>query len=174
MRTTSVVLVLLFAFVTAGAQEPAAPTPPTTITPATTISTPPPSTEAVAPAAKPATVVLREGTPVQLKFAQALSSKTAAEEDPVIFTVAEDVVVDGVVVTKAGTFATGTVSHARRAGMMGKPGELNVRLSHMKCAEHKIKLRGSKGKEGEGKEGTAVALTTERVQEVLKKQSSST
>lgn len=37
--------------------------------------------------------------------------------------------------------------NAKKAGMMGKAGD------------QRIRLRGSKGKEGEGKVGTAVALT---------------
>jgi hypothetical protein len=114
---------------------------------------------AVVPAASQENVVLREGTPVNLKFAQSLSSKTAGEDDPVNFVVAEDLVVDGFIVARAGTFATGSVSHSKRAGMLGKAGELNIRLSHLKCGDRKIKLRGSQGKEGQGKEGTAVALT---------------
>lgn len=114
---------------------------------------------AVVPAASQEKVVLREGTPVNLKFAQSLSSKTAGEDDPVNFVVAEDLVVDGFVVAKAGTFATGSVSHSKRAGMLGKAGELNIRLSHLKCGDRRIKLRGSQGKEGQGKEGTTVALT---------------
>ena len=43
--------------------------------------------------------------------------------------------------------------------MMGKAGELNVRLNYLKVGDNKVKLRGSKGKEGEGKLGATVALT---------------
>ena len=43
--------------------------------------------------------------------------------------------------------------------MMGRAGELNMRLEHLKVGDDRVKLRGSKGKEGQGKEGTAVALT---------------
>ena len=43
--------------------------------------------------------------------------------------------------------------------MMGKAGELNMRLEHLKVGDQRVRLRGSKGKEGEGKVGTAVALT---------------
>ncbi len=138
----------------AAAQNPTPPQEPTQ---------PAPETQAAAPAATPAQaeekIVLREGTEVKLKFAQALTSKTAAEEDPVNFLLAEDLVVGDLVVAKAGAMATGVVSHAKRAGMMGKAGELNIRLSHLKAGEKKIKLRGTHGKEGQGKEGTAVALT---------------
>jgi len=42
---------------------------------------------------------------------------------------------------------------------MGKAGELNIRLEYLKVGETRIKIRGTQGKEGQGKEGTAVALT---------------
>jgi hypothetical protein len=43
--------------------------------------------------------------------------------------------------------------------MMGKAGELNMRLEHLTVGDQRVRLRGSKGKEGEGKEGDTVALT---------------
>lgn len=102
---------------------------------------------------------LKEGEDVKLKFAQELSSKTASEGDTVNFVVADDVKVGDVVVIKAGTKAVGTVTNAKRAGMMGKGGELNVRLDHLKAGDTKVRLRGSKGKEGDSKTGQSVALT---------------
>lgn len=104
-------------------------------------------------------LVLREGTDVKLKFADDLSSKTATEGDPVSLILDEDLKVGDVVVAKAGCKATGTVSNAKKAGMMGKAGELNMRLEHLTVGDERVRLRGSKGKEGQGKEGTAVALT---------------
>jgi hypothetical protein len=114
------------------------------------------STATPSPAGK---LVLKEGTDVKLKFADDLSSKTANEGDPVNLILDEDLTVDGVVVAKAGCKATGSITNAKKAGMMGKAGELNMRLEHLKVGDQKIRLRGSKGKEGEGKAGTAVALT---------------
>ena len=104
-------------------------------------------------------LVLKEGTDVKLKFADDLSSKTASEGDPVNLVLDEDLKVGDVVVVKAGAKATGAITNAKKAGMMGKGGELNLRLEHLKAGDHRIRLRGSKGKEGEGKVGTAVALT---------------
>jgi hypothetical protein len=43
--------------------------------------------------------------------------------------------------------------------MMGKAGELNVRLDYLKAGDVKVRLRGAKGKEGESGTGAAVALT---------------
>lgn len=102
---------------------------------------------------------LTEGTEVELKFVDALSSKTAAEGDAVNLTLAEDLKVGDVVVAKAGAKGVGTISHSKKAGMLGKAGELNMRIEYLKVGDNRIRLRGSKGKEGEGKEGTMIALT---------------
>jgi hypothetical protein len=104
-------------------------------------------------------VVLKEGTDVKLTFAQDLSSKTASEGDTVNFLLAEDLTVGGVVVAKAGAKAVGTVSNAKKAGMMGKSGELNVRLEHLTVNGSRVRLRGNKGKTGDDKTGQAVVLT---------------
>jgi hypothetical protein len=128
---------------------PVAPPPP-----AATVTAPP-----ATPAAPPAKLVLKEGSDVKLKFADDLSSKLAAEGDPVKLVLDEDIRVGDVVVVKAGALATGTVTNAKKAGMMGKAGELNMRLEHLKAGDERVRLRGSKGKEGEGKEGETVALT---------------
>ncbi len=102
---------------------------------------------------------LAEGTEVELKFVDALSSKTAAEGDPVNLALAEDIKVGDVVVAKAGAKAVGSITHAKKAGMLGKAGELNMRIEHLKTGDNRVRLRGSKGKEGEGKEGTMIVLT---------------
>jgi hypothetical protein len=112
-----------------------------------------------APAVPATKLVLKEGTDVKLKFADDLSSKTATEGDPVNLVLDEDLKVGDVVVVKAGAKATGTVTNAKKAGMLGKAGELNMRLEHLKAGDQRVKIRGSKGKEGQGKEGTMIALT---------------
>jgi len=107
----------------------------------------------------PAKLTLKEGTDVKLKFAQDLSSKTATDDDPVNLVLDEDLKVGEVTVVKAGAKALGTVTHAKKAGMMGKGGELNLRLEYLVTGDSRMRLRGTKGKEGEGKVGAAVALT---------------
>jgi|HubBroStandDraft_6_1064221.scaffolds.fasta_scaffold01201_11 hypothetical protein len=134
----------------AQAQEPA----PAPQSPALQPQTPQPTT--APPTGK---LVLREGTDVKLKFADDLSSKTAEEGDPVNLILDEDVKVGDVVVAKAGCKAVGEITNAKKAGMMGKAGELNLRLEHLTVGDQRVRLRGIKGKEGEGKVGTAVALT---------------
>lgn len=105
------------------------------------------------------TYLLKEGTEVNLKFAQDLSSKTAAEDDRVNFELAEDLKVGEIIVAKAGAKAVGTVTRAKKSGMFGKGGELNVRLEYLKVGDVRVRLRGNKGKEGEDKTGTTVVLT---------------
>lgn len=120
-----------------------------------------PKPPAVAAPAQPAPErpTLKEGSDVNLKFAQDLSSKTSTEGDSVNLVLDQDLKVGDVVVAKAGAKALGTITHAKKAGMMGHAGELNMRLEYLLVGDTRLKLRGSKGKEGQGKEGTAVALT---------------
>lgn len=96
---------------------------------------------------------------MKLKFAQDVSSKTAEDGDPVNLVLDEDLKVGDVVVAKAGCKAVGAITNAKKAGMMGKAGELNLRLEHLTVGDTRVRLRGSKGKEGEGRVGTTVALT---------------
>jgi hypothetical protein len=72
-------------------------------------------------------VVLTDGTDVPLLFDEDISSKTSAEGDQVTFVLAEDL---KAVVAKAGAKAQGEVTNAKKSGMMGKAGELNVRLNY--------------------------------------------
>jgi hypothetical protein len=69
----------------------------------------------------------------------------------------QDLKIGDLVIAKAGAKAVGTITHAKRAGLMGKAGELNMRLQYLIVADTRLKLPGTKGKEGQGKEGTTVA-----------------
>ncbi len=104
-------------------------------------------------------LVLREGVDVALKFDQDISSKTAAEGDSVTFVLDDDLKVSGVVVAKAGSKAFGEVTKASKSGMMGKAGDLSIRLTYLKVGDVKVRLRGSKGKEGQSGVTGAVVLT---------------
>ena len=103
--------------------------------------------------------LLRESTQISLKFATELSSKTANEGDPVEFTLDEDLKVGDAVVIPKGAHAVATVSNAKKAGMIGRPGELSVQLQYLVAGDNHIHLRGTKGREGESKTGATVALT---------------
>jgi PEGA domain len=104
-------------------------------------------------------IVVREGTDVKLRFIEALSSKTAHAGDPVTMELAEDLRVNDVTVVHEGAKATGEITVAKKAGMLGKGGDLALQLYYLKAGDNKIKLRGTKGKEGDSKVGTAIVLT---------------
>lgn len=148
--------VSLFALqLSANAQDTAPASVPPTATPANanpTMSTPP-------TAASPERVVLKEGTEVPLVFAADLNSKTAVDDDTVNMTLAEDLKVGDVIVVKKGAPALAAVTNAKKDGMMGKAGELSIRLEYLKSDDQRLRLRGDRGKEGEGKVGATVALT---------------
>jgi hypothetical protein len=119
-----------------------------------------PPQQAPQQAAQPeGTLMLREGTEVKLKFAEAISSKTAALDDPVTLILDEDLKVGDVVVAKSGSKALAIVTNVKKAGMMGKGGELNIRLESLRSGDAKIHVRGVKSREGQDKLGATVALT---------------
>ena len=127
-------------------------------------SSAPTSTAAASPAASSGPdasgkYTVHEGDEVDLTFAQDLSSKTASEGDPVALTLSDDLKIGNVVLAKAGAHAFGEVSRAEKAGMMGRGGQLNLRLNYLKVGDTKIKLRGTKGKEGDNATGSTIALT---------------
>jgi hypothetical protein len=117
---------------------------------------PPPVTMAAMPTDK---VLLAEGSDVFLVFDEDLSSKTATEGDSVAFVLSEDLKVGDIVVAKAGARGVGEVTHAAKSEMMGKGGELNIRLNYLKVGNARIHLRGTKGGEGNSGMGGAIALS---------------
>ncbi len=140
------------------AQQPAQQPAPPPVQASTPAPAPAPAAAETATAAS-GKLVLTEGTDVPLTFDQDLSSKTAAEGDAVTFVLADDIKIGDVVVIKAGAKAFGEVTNAKKSGMMGKAGELNIRLDYLKAGNTKVRLRGSKGKEGESGTTGAVVLT---------------
>ena len=105
-------------------------------------------------------VTVPDGTAVSVITIDEISSKTASEGDALTFKVDEDVVVNGRVVIAKGTIAKGSVSDVAKSGHMGKGGKLGIRLESTTTVDsQKIKLRASKGKEGDDKTGSVIALT---------------
>lgn len=103
--------------------------------------------------------VIPDGTEFTVVTTEEISSKTATEGDPLTFKVAEDVKIDGQVVIAKDSLVKGVVASAKKAGMMGRGGSLGIRVESATTVDNqKIKLRSSKGKEGDDKTGTTVAL----------------
>jgi len=115
--------------------------------------------ESAGPLCGPNGCLLREGTPVPLKFLSGLSSKTAHDGDTVEFLLDDDLKVGDSIVVPKGAHAVATVSEAQKAGMMGKPGELSVQIQYLLAGGTHVRIRGTQGREGDSKTGTAVALT---------------
>jgi hypothetical protein len=103
--------------------------------------------------------LLREGDQVPLIFANDLNSKTAADGDTVEFVLDDDLKVGDTIVVPKGAHALANVTNVKRAGMMGKPGELNVQLQYLVAGDTRIRIRGTKGREGQSATGATVALT---------------
>jgi hypothetical protein len=103
--------------------------------------------------------VIPDGTEFSVVTIDEITSKTAAEGDPLTFKVAQDVVVDGQVVVAKDSIVKGVVATAKKAGMMGRGGSLGIRVESVTTVDNqRLKLRSTKGKEGDDKTGTTVAL----------------
>lgn len=120
-------------------------------------SPPTPSLETTS--TKPSSLLLPEATPVKLKLLHSLNSKTVVEDDPLNFAVAEDVIVNGKIVARAGAVAIGRVRQAKPARMLGRGGQLALEMQYLKVGRVRIPLRGSQARTGNNKTGETVALT---------------
>ena len=104
-------------------------------------------------------IQVKEGTEVQLKLADDLSSKTATVGDKVNLLLAEDLKVGDKIVAKTGAKAVGIISVAKKSGSFGRGGDLNFRLEYVNTGETRIPLRASLGKVGDSKLVTTATIT---------------
>lgn len=81
-------------------------------------------------------VTIPAGTIVKMKNLEALNSKTAQEGDTVHFAVNEDVVVGDVVAIPRGMEAEGTITNARKSGMFGKDGKIEITYHTVRAADN--------------------------------------
>lgn len=106
-------------------------------------------------------IVVPEGTPINVAVAKEVTSKEAKPNDPVEFTVTEDLVINGQVVVRKGTPAVGSVINAEKKGYMGKSGKLAVQVESTTTSDGRpLKLRAAKGREGDDKTTSTVVLST--------------
>ena len=107
--------------------------------------------------------VLRSGTSVPLKMAEALSTKGKHLKVGYRFQLetAEPIMVNGQTVVPAGSPATGEITEVRNKGMWGKSGRINARLLYLRANGRQIRLTGQlddKGTTGTAGVVGAVAL----------------
>lgn len=95
--------------------------------------------------------LLKEGTPVSLKFANDLSSGVAGQGDPVEFVLDDDLEVEGSIVVAKGARAVGIVSSAKKAQLMKKPGELSIRLQYLIAGSDRVRIRATEERAGDTK-----------------------
>jgi hypothetical protein len=111
------------------------------------------------PVAQIIAVVLPDGTEFTVVTTEEITSKTASEGDLLTFRVAENVVIDGHVVIAKDALVKGEVSTVKKSGFFGRGGNLGIRIdSTMTVDNQRTKLRSAKGKAGDDKTGTTVAL----------------
>lgn len=65
-------------------------------------------------------IVLPEGAALNVVTAQEINSKDAKPNDPVSFTVSEDLTINGQVIVRKGTAAVGSVINAEKGGNLAK------------------------------------------------------
>src|SRR6185369_6868663 len=105
-------------------------------------------------------IVLPEGAALNVVTAQEINSKDAKPNDPVSFTVAEDLALNGQVIVRKGTAAVGSVINAEKGGYLGKSGKLGVQVESTQTVDGQpLKLRAAKGKEGNDKTNSVIALS---------------
>ncbi len=99
---------------------------------------------AVAQATSADSNVLRAGTPITLKMAEALSTKGKKLEAGYLahLEVLDAVMVNGVTVIPAGSPAFAEITDVRNKGMWGKSGRIAARLLYVTVGDRKVRLRG--------------------------------
>lgn len=102
-------------------------------------------------------VPLPAGTEVMVRTLDPMSSTTATTGQKFAVEVDADVVVDGVVILPAGTRGAGTIVFARKKGMSGRPGALDVRIDSVEGPSGPIKLRASETNRGEDNRRSGMA-----------------
>jgi hypothetical protein len=107
----------------------------------------------------PKSVTIPEGTAMQIRFDEKISSATSVQGDRFSVSLSEPVKLSDGTVIPAGYRGTGEVTAAEKRGFMGQAGTLNIRLDSMRIGDVRVPLRASKGQEGQGAMGATIALT---------------
>jgi len=82
-------------------------------------------------------MTLRNGTPIRVKLAKAISSASAHVGDSVEFEVLEDVLVDGAIVVARGANANGVIAVAEPKKRFGKEGKLAFSIKSVLLIDNK-------------------------------------
>lgn len=138
LRTALPACLLLFANVTAAAQEDVTPT----LQPAPAVAAQPPRWV--------------KGTDVELMVLREVNSRSASAGDRFRLRVNAPVVLEGATVIPVGTSAWGEVISAKGTGPAGGRGQLSLRLLHVDTAWGPVQLTGTRGAEGDANTGGVI------------------
>lgn len=126
--------------------------------PALSAPTSPAAPPAAAIAVAPVTTKIPEGTEVRVHLAERLSSATSVVGDTFQIYSDEPISLPDGTVLPAGFSGRGEITVAERNGMLGKSGQLGLRLSYLKVGDVHVHLRANKSGEGSsGVTNTVVA-----------------
>jgi len=115
--------------------------------------------------AVPARLTIKPGTFVTIRMGQGLSSDHAQQGDTFIATLAEPVIVDGVVVAQRGQTVYGRVTEAQKAGRVEGTSRLGVELTGLTMADGQqlsiqSQMINRNGPTSTGRDAGAIAGTT--------------
>lgn len=103
-------------------------------------------------------VTIPVDTSIAVSTTADLTSKKARKGDQLALQVAEDVVIDGVVVIKKGTAAVGRIGLARDTGAFGQSGKLEIEPLFIQMANAVVRLKGGASEKGSIEAPAAVGL----------------
>ena len=106
------------------------------------------------------TITLRDGTEVNLKFAQKLTSQGAVVDQPVELVLSDDLKVLDYIVVRRGARVLGTVIAGKETEKKRVESKaLAIRVDFLHAGKYKIGLRGEKAAEGKRNKDAMVAGT---------------
>jgi hypothetical protein len=115
--------------------------------------------------AVPARLTLKPGTFVTVRMSQGLSSDHAQQGDTFVATLAEPIVVDGVIVAQRGQTVYGRVTQAQKAGRVEGTSKLGVELTGLTIVDGQqlsvqSQMINRNGPTSNGRDAAAIAGTT--------------
>lgn len=103
-------------------------------------------------------VVVPQGTAIQLRLLDRLSTKITQKGETFDLEVIEDVTVGGTIIVPAGTLAVGEVTRSDAKGAFGKSGKLEARILYLKLGGRPLRVSGTLSIAGQG--GTTETVLT--------------
>jgi len=104
-------------------------------------------------------IVLKKGTTIPVRIAQNVNGNIDSQGDSIFFEVLDDVLVDGQIAVRKGTFAKGKITNAESRKSMGKAGKIALEIRSVKSVDGQTIniVRDQLGSEGRKRTGATVA-----------------